>query len=159
MQKPTPAQVILTADMVLLRPGEQGCEILLIQRGRPPFAGMYALPGGKVNEGESVDEAASRELAEETGITGISLEQIHVFSTPSRDPRGRYVSVSYLGLISRERSEEMTQAGDDAAAATWHAVQHLPPLAFDHQQIIAHVLEQFPLRHAADLQDLVRWWQ
>src|SRR5436190_8481638 len=93
------ASFTLTADIGVLRPGETGEEILLIKRGRPPYAGMYALPGGKVHLDESAEQAALRELEEETGLSGVALWQVATESSPGRDPRGRYVSVIFLCRI------------------------------------------------------------
>lgn len=96
-------------------------EVLLIQRGRPPFRGQYALPGGFVNPDESVDDAAARELKEETGVECGCLEQLRTFSTPGRDPRRWVITCAYLALV--EKSEIAVQAGDDAKAAEWFAVK------------------------------------
>lgn len=160
--KPPTAQVTLTGDIVILRPGDEHerYDILLIQRGRPPFERMYALPGGKLNGGESIDEAAQRELREETGLQGVNLEQVQVFSAPDRDPRGHYVSVAFLGFVSRQQSEQMTCAGDDATSATWHAITQLPPLAFDHLEIVEAALQHFGREQfCEDLAEALQRWQ
>ncbi len=127
---PRPA---LTVDIVLFQEGGGGTEVLLIERGHPPFAGTWALPGGFVDEGEAPDEAALRELAEETGVTGVSLHQVGAFGEPGRDPRGWVVSVAYWARVSRPSRIE---AADDAADAAWWPLDDLPPLAFDHRQIV-----------------------
>ena len=95
--------------------------MLLIQRGRPPFRGQYALPGGFVNPDESVDDAAARELKEETGVDCGCLEQLRTFSTPGRDPRRWVITCAYLALV--EKSEITVKAGDDAKAAEWFSVK------------------------------------
>jgi len=104
---PRPA---VTVDVVLLcrRP----LEVLLIKRGRPPFKGSWALPGGFVDKAESLEAAAARELLEETGIDGIQLKQIGAFGGPGRDPRGHTISVAYVLQSTGGRP----RAGTDAAA-------------------------------------------
>jgi 8-oxo-dGTP diphosphatase len=123
----------LTVDVVLLS-GDPASGVLLIERGHPPSAGAWALPGGFVDEGERVYDAALRELAEETGIAGGPLTLLGVYDTPGRDPRGWTVSVTYM-----QRVEEQLAAvgGDDARNAQWFSLEALPELAFDHATIVA----------------------
>ncbi|MGH2850962.1 MAG: NUDIX domain-containing protein [Solirubrobacteraceae bacterium] len=123
----------LTADVVALAPAA----VLLIQRAREPFAGSWALPGGFVEAGERVREAAARELAEETSIDAGPMELLGVYDTPGRDPRGPTVSVVYLLLCDRELA---ARGGDDAGDARWFALEKLPPLAFDHATIVADAI-------------------
>lgn len=130
---PRPA---LTVDAVVLA-RTTPLRLLLIQRGEPPFAGAWALPGGFVEEGELVASAAARELAEETGIEARDLTLLGVYSAPGRDPRGWTVSLAYVLELERELA---AAGGDDAAAARWFAVDQLPPLAFDHAQIVTDAL-------------------
>jgi len=92
--------------------------VLFIRRARPPFQGAWALPGGFVEPTETVGEAAARELAEETSLTGLLLEQIGCFSRPGRDPRGWVVSVAHLATVSADHQAK-ARAGDDAAATAW----------------------------------------
>jgi len=125
----------LTADIVIFTIRGERLEILLIERGGPPFQGCWALPGGFVEHDEDVDEAARRELEEETGVKGLSLEQLHTFGAPNRDPRGRVVTVAFYTLVPASRLSP--RAGDDAASAQWFAADNLPPLAFDHAAIVA----------------------
>ena len=117
------AKPSVTADMVIFARGSEAehLEVLLIQRGRPPFRGQYALPGGFVNPDESVDDAAARELKEETGVDCGCLEQLRTFSTPGRDPRRWGITCAYLALV--EKSEISVKAGDDAKAAEWFSVK------------------------------------
>lgn len=117
------AKPSVTADMVIFARGSEAehLEVLLIQRGRPPFRGQYALPGGFVNPDESVDDAAARELKEETGVDCGCLEQLRTFSTPGRDPRRWVITCAYLALV--EKSEITVKAGDDAKAAEWFSVK------------------------------------
>lgn len=130
---------MLTVDVVAARPGAAGPEVLLIQRGHPPFEGCWALPGGFVEEGETLEQAARRELEEETGLTGLTLAQLATFGDPGRDPRGWTVSVAFWSWLGPEMGEGIA-AGDDAAAARWWALDGLPPLAFDHAEILAAFL-------------------
>ncbi len=125
----------LTANIVIFTIRGERLEILLIERGGAPFQGCWALPGGFVEHDEDVDEAARRELEEETGVKGLSLEQLHTFGAPNRDPRGRVVTIAYYTLVPAGRLSP--RAGDDAARAQWFDADNLPPLAFDHAAIVA----------------------
>jgi 8-oxo-dGTP diphosphatase len=118
----------LTADAVWIR----GDRILLVRRGRPPFQGMWALPGGFVELQETVEEAVARELREETGLTARPWKLVGVYSGPERDPRKPTTSVAFL---MRGRSGN-PHGGDDAAAAAWRPVRSHGPLAFDHARIV-----------------------
>jgi 8-oxo-dGTP diphosphatase len=114
-------------------------KVLLVQRDLEPFAGRWALPGGFVHENEDLPAAAGRELLEETGVREAYVEQVASVGTPGRDPRGHTVTVLYAALLPAER-HTLRPAGD-ARAVSWHAVQHLPKVAFDHQELIARALE------------------
>lgn len=107
--------------------------VLLVVRGNDPYKGMYALPGGFLEWGESCEQGARRELMEETGLEVGVLELVGVFSEPGRDPRGTIVSVEYLAVVEPEKA--VIQAGDDAAEAQWVAVEKVPKLAFDHSEV------------------------
>ena len=133
---PRPA---LTVDAVVFKKSDKETSVLLIERKNPPYKGKWALPGGFVDMDETVESAVARELLEETGITGVNLEQMHAFSAVERDPRGRTVSVVFWGVIT---NNETTRAGDDAAQAKWFSMNNLPDLAFDHQEIVAMALEK-----------------
>lgn len=139
---PRPA---LTVDCVIA----DGDRVLLIKRGKEPYAGRWALPGGYVNEGETVEEAAARELKEETGLSleigsrAFDLKLLGVFSEPGRDPRGWVVSVAFVAELS-DHTDIRIQAGDDAAAAAWHTWrgEAWPGLAFDHANILRRGLRR-----------------
>lgn len=131
------ARPSLTVDAVVLSDGEPP-EVLLIRRRDEPFAGMWALPGGFVDEGERLIEAAARELVEETGVSGARLVQVGAYGDPGRDPRGWTVSVAYRARVAK--GAVAPEAGDDAAALDWHRVDALPEMAFDHAQIIRDAL-------------------
>jgi len=137
-EHPRPA---VTVDAAVLREPARGgrVEALLVQRGRPPFAGAWALPGGFVGIDEDLPAAAARELAEETGLRGLSLHQLGAYGRPERDPRGRTISVVYWGWLPAG-SGQSPRAGSDAAGTGWFAADALPALAFDHATILADVL-------------------
>lgn len=132
-------RLMVTVDVVIFTLRENDLQVLLVRRRNPPFAGMWAIPGGFVDVDEPLETAAARELEEETGVRGVYLEQFHTFGDPGRDPRGRTVTVAYLALVRAD--EVRPRAGDDAAEARWWPVSDLPPLAFDHDRILACALE------------------
>lgn len=133
---PRPA---LTTDIVLLRPAEGAPEVLLIRRRHAPFAGEWAIPGGFVDKGETLEDAARRELREETGLTDVAIQQLAAFGDPGRDPRGWVVSVAFWSWIEHEIAAAV--AADDAEKAAWWPLDALPPLAFDHAEILQQALE------------------
>ena len=133
---PRPA---LTVDIVLLHTSADEIEVLLIKRAREPFEGQWAFPGGFVDKDESLEDAAARELSEETGLSGIRLEQIRAFGDPGRDPRGHTVSVVFAGLLE---DRALVSAGDDASDAAWYSALEPPNLAFDHGKILSTTLER-----------------
>lgn len=127
--------VRLTADVVLTAPVGGVPHVLLIRRGKPPFRGVRALPGGHVDPGERVEVAAARELVEETGVTVDRLRLVGCYSAPGRDPRGWYVSAAYAAELNTATAPT---AGDDAAVAEWVPVERAlaDGLAFDHSVIL-----------------------
>jgi 8-oxo-dGTP diphosphatase len=126
----------LTVDCVVFGLDEQNVlKIMLIRRKLPPFEGDWALPGGFIRMDESLDDAALRELQEETGIKDVFLEQLYTFGTTKRDPRDRVVTVAYYALVNL--SEHPAQAASDASEVAWFPINQLPTLAFDHDQILA----------------------
>jgi len=132
--------IALATDIVVFTIRGKGLETLLVRRGAEPFRGQWALPGGGVEPDESLEDAARRELAEETGLRDVFLEQLYTFGDPRRDPRGRVVSVAYLALVPADRA--LPRAGSDAAAAAFHPARRPPPLAFDHAQILRAGLDR-----------------
>jgi 8-oxo-dGTP diphosphatase len=120
---------------------EQGVSILLIKRKYPPFKGDWAIPGGFVLDGESLEEAVERELLEETGIKINYLEQLYTFGKSNRDPRQRIVSVAYFGLVKSAQFEKLN-ASTDAEEAQWFNIKNLPKLAFDHANILTIAIER-----------------
>lgn len=136
---PRPA---LTVDCVVFGfdDSKQDIKVLLIQRNGEPFRDSWALPGGFVDEGESLEKAAMRELKEETNISNIFLEQLYTFGKPKRDPRGRVVSVAYYALINLKNAK--AKAASDAKQVRWFSINRLPDLAFDHDKILAIGLQR-----------------
>ena len=128
----------LTVDCVVFGFDESELKVLLIQRGLQPFKGKWAFPGGFVRVDETLDEAARRELDEETGLKSVFLEQLYTFGTVDRDPRERVVSVAYYALV--KLSDHRAKAATDAASAEWFPVSKVPKLAFDHAEILATAL-------------------
>jgi 8-oxo-dGTP diphosphatase len=128
----------LTVDCVVFGFDEGELKVLLIERGLEPFKGRWALPGGFVRVDETLDEAARRELVEETGLKDVFLEQLYTFGAVDRDPRERVVSVAHYALV--KLSDHRAKAATDAANAEWFPVAKLPKLAFDHAEILRTAL-------------------
>jgi 8-oxo-dGTP diphosphatase len=128
----------LTVDCVVFGLDEENLKVLLIERDLEPFKGKWALPGGFVRLDETLDEAARRELREETGVTNVYLEQLYTVGDIDRDPRERVVTVAYYALANL--SDHRIKATTDARNAAWFAVSDLPRLAFDHDKILAMAL-------------------
>ena len=127
----------VTVDIVVVAKLDARHKVLLVRRGKLPFEGCWALPGGFVEPNESLEAAAQRELREETGIQVSGLKQLHTFGDPGRDPRGWTISVAYLALPDRGEVESwQLQAGSDAGEAGWFELDSLPELAFDHAAIL-----------------------
>lgn len=125
---------MVSTDVVLFKKNDNQISILLIKRLNPPFKDCWALPGGFLEEDESLLDCANRELKEETNISGIELEQLYAFGDPGRDPRGHCVTVVYFGWVSDIHYEPI--AGDDAQEVQWFSLAELPVLAFDHKKVI-----------------------
>jgi len=137
--------VSVTVDLAIFTIRDDELQVLLITRGNEPYLGAPALPGGYVRGGETLDEAALRELSEETGVDGrqLHLEQLRAFGDPGRDPRGRVITVAYLALGP---NMPVPQAGTDARTAYWvpvdTALSWQGKLAFDHAELLSEALEQ-----------------
>ena len=129
---PKPA---VTVDCVVFGlDAEHDLKIMLIKRGIEPFKGKWALPGGFIKMEESLDEAALRELKEETGVDEIFLEQLYTFGAPERDPRERVITVAYFALINL--ADHAIEARTDAADVAWYSLKDVPDVVFDHAEII-----------------------
>lgn len=142
---PFPAQhIAVTVDALIFTVAEGGLRIALIRRGIEPRKGWWALPGGFVLPGESLDDAALREVREEAGVRDVYLEQLHAFGAPGRDPRGRVVTVAYFALVPAAHIQ--LSASTDAEEARWFPLDALPPLAFDHAEIVRIGVERLRAR-------------
>jgi len=135
-QYPRPA---VTADCVVITK-EPMPHVLLIERGHEPFKGCWAFPGGFMNMDETTQQCAIRELQEETGLQVNDILQIGAYSKIDRDPRGRTITVAYLAIIDRPLA---VKGQDDAAKAQWFPLDKLPPLAFDHADIMKDAINLF----------------
>lgn len=133
------SEISVTVDIVIFTLREGDLQVLLIKRKNPPFQGRWAIPGGYVEADESLEDAATRELFEETHVQGMHIEQLFTFGDPGRDPRGRVVTVAYFALVP---APVAVQAGDDAAEVQWKSVYHLPAMAFDHNEIVSYALKR-----------------
>jgi 8-oxo-dGTP diphosphatase len=137
-EHPRPA---LTVDIVVFTLRDNRLQALLIRRLHEPYANYWALPGGFVEMQESLEEAASRELREETGVKDAYLEQLYTYGDPGRDPRGRVVTVAYFALIPSD-AQIRSEGGSDAGQARWFPVADLPPLAFDHSEVLDYAVRR-----------------
>jgi len=125
----------ITTDIVVFAIIDETLKLLLIKRGQDPYKDTWAIPGGFLEPGEELHQCAQRELQEETGLEGVYLEQLYTFGAPERDPRERVVSVVYFALMPA--AGNTPQAASDAASVKWLSMDNLPPLAFDHNAIVA----------------------
>ena len=141
----------VTTDNVIFGFDGERLKVLLIERGDQPFQGCWAFPGGFLEMDESADEGAKRELMEETGLTAPFVKQFHTFSTPDRDPRGRVLTVAYYALVRMSEVKGM----DDAVQAKWFALDEIPKLAFDHDEILRVAKEEI----SKDIRLKTKDWQ
>lgn len=132
----------VTVDIVLFYAAKEGLEILLIKRAHAPFADHWALPGGFVDQDEALEDAAARELLEETKLRRAKFKQVGAFGDPGRDPRGHTVSIAFAAVL---KNKPKVEGSDDAKEATWHPIKRLPKLAFDHKKIIRAALRKMLL--------------
>lgn len=135
---PRPA---VTADCVVMTK-EVVPQVLLIERGADPFKGCWAFPGGFMNMDETTEQCVIRELEEETGMRATDLHQIGAYSKVDRDPRGRTITVAYLVIVDHPIA---VTGQDDAAKAQWWPIDALPPLAFDHEEIMREAIRWYNL--------------
>ncbi|MCP4644391.1 MAG: NUDIX hydrolase [bacterium] len=144
---------MMAVDAVVFGVTGTSLEVLLVERKHDPFAGHWALPGGFLEMAEDLDAAAARELAEETGLTGVPVRQFRTFGAPDRDPRGRAISVAFLAVVEAARHTPV--AADDAAKAAWWPLTELPPLAFDHDSVLEYAVRA--LRQWAGIEPWAPW--
>ncbi|MDX1480056.1 MAG: NUDIX domain-containing protein [Woeseiaceae bacterium] len=128
----------VSVDIAIFTIRSDELNVLLIKRAGEPFRGEWALPGGFVEIDEALEDAAARELMEETGVESSYLEQLYTFGAPDRDPRERVISVAYFALIPSDQIE--LRAASDAEGVGWFAVDGVPDLAFDHDNILETAL-------------------
>ena len=124
---------MVTVDAVVFSMSEGKAKVLLIKRKKEPFKGKWAFPGGFVEMDEELAEAVARELVEETGLCGVKLEQMHTFGKCGRDPRGRQISIAFMGIAEADSAN--IKAGDDAEEVKWFDIDRLPEMAFDHNEM------------------------
>lgn len=127
----------ITVDIVILTIKEDALQVLLVKRNNEPFKDKWAIPGGYVRMSENLDEAAMRVLKEKTNVDNIYLEQLYTFGDPLRHPVSRVITCAYFALIRSEDFNFVT-----TAELAWHKVSDLPPLAFDHKEIIEYSLKR-----------------
>lgn len=130
----------VTVDVAVFTVRNDELQVLLIKRAFKPFQGEWALPGGFVEPDEDLQAAAARELQEESGVSGVYLEQLFTFGEPRRDPRERVITVAYYALIPSDTVE--LKAASDAEGVAWFSVDKLPELAFDHDDILEMALDR-----------------
>lgn len=130
----------VTVDMVIFTIKENDLNVLLVKRDINPFKKYWAIPGGFVRINESLEDAAKRELEEETGVSNVYLEQLYTFGEPKRDPRGRVITVAYMALINSD--DIKLKASTDVSEANWFSIKKLPILAFDHKTILEYALKR-----------------
>ncbi|MDP3882345.1 MAG: NUDIX domain-containing protein [Nanoarchaeota archaeon] len=136
-QYPKPS---VTVDIVIFTIKDNELRVLLVKRDIEPFKNKWAIPGGFVRIDESLEQAAKRELQEETGLRDVYLEQLYSFGDPKRDPRGRVITVTYMALVNSDNLE--IKASTDVSEARWFPAKKLPSLAFDHAHIFQYALKR-----------------
>jgi 8-oxo-dGTP diphosphatase len=136
---------MVTVDAIVFAFFEDKARLLLVNRRKEPFKGKWALPGGFVGIDEELEDAVERELAEETGLVNVKLEQMHTFGQVGRDPRGRQITVAFMG-IAKEGVNKI-KAGDDAAEVRWFDIENLPEdMAFDHNEVVEFVIRKLNIK-------------
>jgi 8-oxo-dGTP diphosphatase len=132
---------MVTTDAAVFGFFDGGFKLALIKRGKEPFKGQWAIPGGFVELDEELEHAAARELAEETGLKNVTLEQMYTFGKCGRDPRGRQITIAFMGIM--KDNFDLIKAGDDAADAKWFNIENLPEnLAFDHEDVCRYAVSR-----------------
>lgn len=130
----------VTVDIVIFTILEKTLKVLLVKRKIEPFRDRWAIPGGFVLAKEPLDRAAKRELEEETGVKDVYLEQLYTFGDPSRDPRGRVITVTYMALVDATKIQ--LHATTDVSDAQWFPFKKIPELAFDHEKILDYAVKR-----------------
>ncbi len=136
-------RAMVTVDSVIFRQTKNCLEVLLIKRGNEPYKGRWSLPGGFIEMDEELEDAAARELKEETGVSSVNLTQMRTYGTVGRDPRGRVISIVFRGMV---KGNLKIKSGDDAADVKWFSVKGLPEkMGFDHRRIITDAIKMLKL--------------
>ena len=138
----------VTSDCVIFGFDGKELKLLLIERKHDPCKGCWAFPGGFMNMDETTEQCAVRELEEETGLQVVELQQIGAYSKVGRDPRGRTITVAYLVIVNHPIA---VTGQDDAAKAQWFPIDALPPLAFDHEDIMRDAINAYKIRFSQGL--------
>src|SRR3990167_3752754 len=141
----------VTVDVLIFTIENDTLKVLLVKRANEPYLGEWAIPGGFIKPGESLDEAAIRIAHDRTGVAQVYLEQLYTFGDPKRDPRSRVVTVAYYALIPWENLKR--PESEKVSEARWQAVDDIPNLAFDHNKILSYAVER--LRIKADYSNIV----
>ena len=132
---------MVTVDTAVFAFFKDKTSLLLVNRGCEPFKGKWALPGGFVGIDEELEDAVARELAEETGLVNVTLKQMHTFGECGRDPRGRQITIVFMGVATEGLNK--IKAGDDAAEVRWFDIEKLPKdLAFDHNEVTEFAIKK-----------------
>jgi len=134
------ARPSVTADIIIFTIKDNNLKVLLVKRKLEPFKDMWAIPGGFVKLDESLENAAKRELMEETGVKEVYLEQLYTFGEPNRDPRERVITVAYFALVNSDNIK--LRATTDVSDVKWFSVSQIPKLAFDHATILEYALKR-----------------
>jgi 8-oxo-dGTP diphosphatase len=134
------AKPAVTVDIVIFTIHEKELKVLLVKRDLEPFKNSWAIPGGFVRMQESLEDAAKRELLEETGVRDVYLEQLYTFGDLNRDPRDRVITIAYMALANSDKIK--LQAATDVSQANWFNVEKVPKLAFDHDKILGYALKR-----------------
>ena len=132
----------VTVDVVIFTLEENKLKVLLVKRANEPFKGKWAIPGGFIRLSENLDNAALRILKEKTNVQNIYLEQLYTFGDPTRHPNARVITVAYFALIRSDDIVLSSSADTETTKVEWHPVYNLPPLAFDHKEIIEYSLKR-----------------
>jgi 8-oxo-dGTP diphosphatase len=130
----------VTVDLVVFTLSEDTLKAMLVRRAEAPYSGYWSLPGGFIKTGESLENAALRVLSEKTGVEDVYIEQLYTFGEPARDPRTRVITVAYFALIPWKQLDQPESR--KIADITWHPVDHLPRLAFDHKKILNYAVSR-----------------
>jgi 8-oxo-dGTP diphosphatase len=139
-ERPESTRPLVSVDVVIFALRENDLQVLLVCRERPPFAEMWAIPGGFVGPNEGLQAAASLKLEQETGLADVYLEQLYTFGEPTRDPRDRVITVAYFAVVRATRI--VPRATEDSEHVRWWSIYHLPQLAFDHGDILTYALRR-----------------